>query len=287
MSLAARCFDGLRTLVGRGGGLEFTAGLLRVLTRIVPLRRAEARRAIGFSFPELERQELDRLLDGVYDHFCRMVAEWALCVNCPERIDELVWADEETKAVLDRYRDRGVVLLTAHLGNWELLGGWLSRQGYPLTALARDAEDKDFTAVVNRWRAALGFDVLRKAEGPTAGRNLARTVKEGRWLVLLADQDGGPTGRPVTFLGRRASMVSGPAALASLSGAPILPLFIHREQGRHRVVAGPAYELPSGPREEVRAQATEWCNRQIEAAVRAHPDEWFWFHRRWKWGDRV
>lgn len=279
------------TLVGlfrrcaRRDGPEPVARQIRRLTRLLPLRRGEARRAMEKTLG-LSRRESRELMSATYDHFSWLVAEWLAAVEHPELTDRWISCSDEAQALLDAHRDGGAVILTAHWGNWELLGAWLSRRGYPVTAMARQAESRGTTDLLSELRSAFGMDVLYKAVGPSAGRSWVRTVKRGRWLALLADQDGGWYGQKGTFLGQPATIVQGPASLACLTKAPLLPLFLRRlGPCCHRVEVGPLYEGPlnKGPDIEV---CTRWCNALIEDKVRSAPEQWFWFHRRWKTAQR-
>ncbi len=177
---------------------------------------------------------------------------------------------------------RGVIFLTAHFGNWELLsisGGLL---GYPMTALAREQKHPRSDAYLNDLRRSQGSEIIFKG---MPVREILRSLKAGRIVGILGDQDGGKSGTFVPFFGRLSSYPKGVAAFATRTGARIFPTFIFREGvDSHRIeVEGPLIAPPE-----------DWTNEEkekniltqfaviLEAKIRKEPAQWLWAHRRWK-----
>ena len=175
---------------------------------------------------------------------------------------------------------RGAVLITAHSGNWELLGATLAFHGYPVVAVVKKQSDQGADRFINEYRTLAGMHVTYK----TSVREMVRLLGEGKIVGLLMDQDAGADGVVVDFFGRPASSPQGPAALARMKESPIVPAFMTRNaDGTHEAIIHP-YLWPekTADREADIINTTNKLNRIIEDHIRQHPAEWFWLHNRWK-----
>lgn len=286
MSLAVHALSAFRRFAGTGRRAEFWVGLLKGLTRAVPIRRAEVMKALSRSFPEMSEVERKVFVRRLYEHFCWMMVEWVTVLNHPSLLSEVMMVDEggleSLKALADR--GQGAVLLGGHLGHWELLAARLVREGIPMRPMAREADDSSFSQLIDGWRSELGVEVV--AKGLSSLRSVLRLPQQGVLLGLVADQDAGREGLPVTFLGQRGTMVRGPATIALTARVPLIPVFSWREGPmKHRLTVGEPIEVPAGlSRSEQVDEMTRRANDVIDAFVRRHPEQWFWFHRRWKSG---
>jgi len=178
-------------------------------------------------------------------------------------------------------KGRGVVLLSAHLGNWEVLAAGLAARGYPLSVVVQDVFDRRSDRLLNAWRRACGVEVIRRKGGlPRA----ARVLRKGRILGTLVDQDMGGPAAFVPFFGRPARTPTGPFRLARRLGAELVPAWITMdESGVHHAVVRPALAARSGAdAEEVLREDVEEWHAMLEKAIEAHPEQWVWHHRRWK-----
>jgi KDO2-lipid IV(A) lauroyltransferase len=176
---------------------------------------------------------------------------------------------------------RGVVLLSAHLGNWEVLAAALAARGYPLSVVVQDLFDRRSDRLLNRWRRECGIRVLRQRGGLHAA---ARALRRGEVLGTLVDQDGGGPAIFEPFFGRPARTAVGPFRLARRLGAELVPVWIAMdEDGVHHATVRPALPAPATtePAAALRADVAEW-HAILEEAIGAHPGQWVWHHRRWK-----
>ncbi len=176
---------------------------------------------------------------------------------------------------------RGAVLLTAHFGNWELLGAALRARGCPVRYVLPPQSNEGSDAYFDRVRERVGIDAVKIGFGM---RGALKALRSGAHLGMLPDQDARKIGIHVPFFGRPASTHTGPARLAYRTGVPIGIGLIEREAGarfRSRLVA----VLEADPRAEESREVerlTQSINEAIEAGVRRRPDHWYWLHRRWK-----
>jgi KDO2-lipid IV(A) lauroyltransferase len=175
---------------------------------------------------------------------------------------------------------KGVVLATAHSGNWEMLGASLAMYGFPLVAVVQKQTNGDMDKFINENRTRAGMHVTYK----TGVREMVRMLEEGQIIGLLMDQDAHRDGVLVEFFGRLASTPPGAAALARMKGAPIIPAFITaNDDGTHKVILHPPeWVEKTNNREEDLLLMTQKLTNIIEQHVRNISHEWFWLHNRWK-----
>ncbi|MBI3315963.1 MAG: mitochondrial fission ELM1 family protein [Candidatus Omnitrophica bacterium] len=177
---------------------------------------------------------------------------------------------------------RGIIFLTAHFGNWELLNVAGSLLGYPMVALARVQKHPRSDEYLNRIRASKGTQIIRKG---MPIREILRALKSGRIVGMLSDQDGGKNGVFVDFFNRLSSTPGGAAAFALRTGAVIFPVFISRVDGsRHEVEVEGPLEIPESgvSSEDAERILLQQFARVLETKIRRRPDQWLWAHRRWK-----
>ncbi len=190
-------------------------------------------------------------------------------------------------------RGKGMIFLTAHYGNWELLGilGMAVLKPYDICAVGRDSGSPGADRFVKEIREVSGLTILPKKG---ALRGVLGYLRAGNVASFLADQVAGTEGVEVKFFNRPTWATSTPAYLSLKTGAPIVPVFIeHVSAGRHRIVFGNPIEpvrsahlrAASPPmlqwREDIRRVTQEGMAR-LEEAIRKHPEHWFWLHKRWK-----
>ncbi|MCX5716143.1 MAG: ELM1/GtrOC1 family putative glycosyltransferase [Candidatus Omnitrophica bacterium] len=167
-----------------------------------------------------------------------------------------------------RSNNKGVIVLTAHFGNWELMsliGGFL---GYPVSVLAREQKHTKLNDLLNEYREMAGCRVIKKGI-PT--RNLFKALKANEFIGILSDQDAGRLGTFVDFFGRPTSSHNGTFAIAEKTGALVIPAFIVREGRTHHKID------VLNPVENIQDFSTV-----LESYARQYPEQWLWVHKRWK-----
>lgn len=176
---------------------------------------------------------------------------------------------------------KGVILLAAHFGNWELMGSKMALDGYPLHVIARDQDDEDLTILFARLREHGAMQVINRNQ---AVRQVLRCLKNNQVVGILADQNTAKGGIFVDFFGKLAATATGPAAFALRTGAPVVPAFcLRKPDDTHLGVIMPPMEITvSGDQEHDIRENTQRLTKLIEEQVRQHPDHWFWVHKRWK-----
>lgn len=269
-----------RWALGVGAALGTAFYLLDARDRRVAM--ANLRQA----FPDRPAAELRRILRASCRNLGRVGAEFChLPALDAANLADVVTLTEADLAAARRIWDdpRGAVIVTAHFGNWELLAYACGLLGHPVTLVHRPMHNARVDAFIAAVRARAGTRAIPKK---AAAREALRVLREGGIVVIPADQNQTRSfGVFVRFFGRLACTTPGAARLAMRTGAPVYPVFLVRdgESGRHHVEILP--EIPmqvSGDREADTVVNTQRCSDAIEAMIRRYPEQWIWFHRRWK-----
>jgi KDO2-lipid IV(A) lauroyltransferase len=206
---------------------------------------------------------------------------WSLTVST----DQL--ANHITVSGLSEYRQaqakgKGVLLLSAHFGNWELLAPAAHLAQIPFRIVYRPLDATFLEKFVRDTRTRFGAQVIPNYKG--AMRKVFRNLRDGNAVIMLMDQSADwYDGVFIDFFNQGTFTNSGLALLALKTGAPVVPLFLIREKDGFNAVFGP--ELPliqTGDHTKDVEANTQQYNNVIEAYARMYPDQWFWVHRRWK-----
>ncbi|MCX8071631.1 MAG: lysophospholipid acyltransferase family protein [Candidatus Binatia bacterium] len=241
---------------------------------------------LALAFPQRTPKEHRAILQACARNLGRMAAEVAHFHKLNrENVGDYVRIDEPAlwREVVARQDGRGLIVLTAHFGNWELLAYFHGLMGVPVTLIHRPMRNK----LVNDWLVRLrGRAGTRSIEKKAAAREALRILREGGILAIPADQNQRYSfGVFVDFFGIPACTTTGPVRLAQHSGARIVPVFLRRvgESSKHVVEVWPPVELvETGDPQADLVENTQRCSRILEEMIRRYPEQWIWFHRRWK-----
>jgi KDO2-lipid IV(A) lauroyltransferase len=228
--------------------------------------------------------EIPEFVHRVYENIGLTLAEMLVMPRLLDGLLERVRL--ERFHVVDDVRrlGKGMITVIGHLGNWELIGLAVCAAGHPLHSLARPIENPWVDRYLNRFRGQTGQRIVSKYR---ALGEMVRVVKANEILIVQVDQDARKHGIYVDFFGRPASTHRSPAVLSLKYGTPIVVANIFRQDGLHHCVLSDPI-LPDAFRsrpDPVRA-LTQAYTEKFEECVRAHPDQWFWLHDRWKTAER-
>ena len=187
---------------------------------------------------------------------------------------------------LDRARDalakgRGLLVFSAHFGQWEAGIAAMRRLDVPLSVIVRPLDNPALDRRMTQLRHQAGVSVIRKR---SAMRESLRALGNGHGVIMLIDQDARDAGVFVPFFGRPASTTPALALLAIRTGAPILPVATRLgADGTIAVHVEPEIEIrPTDDRDADVRRVTAACTAAVERWVRGTPEQWLWMHRRWK-----
>ena len=276
---------GARTIVA-GLGLLPPAGargigeLLGRTTFRFGVRRDTVRTQLAASFPDRSAAWIDRTSESCYRHFGREAASIArLQRTGPGPVPAQTDTDAATAGwIRDMADGRGTLVVTGHIGNWEVAGALLAARGVPLAAVVKRQRNARFDAWLGATRRRLGIEPVYMDD---ARREVPRLLASGRSVALVADQDARSRGLEVTFMGRPASTFRGPARLAIETGAPLVFGVAVRSGGGYLARIEPVDRADRGDETDELELTRRWVAR-LETWVRAYPEQYFWFHRRWK-----
>ncbi len=231
---------------------------------------------------EKSGHELEDIAKRVFRNLGKDAVE---LVNLPKfnkaRMDKSVRFRNRERLDKAYEKGKGVIVLTAHLGSWELMAAALRENNYPGVTIGRRIYFKKYDDFLNKLRKSRDVEVIYRDESP---RKMLKTLKQN-WIVgIVADQDvDSVDGVFVNFFGRSAYTPTGPVVLARASGAVIVPVFIVREGNGHTIAVEEPIELTNtGNRESDLIYNTQKWSDVVESYVRKYPDQWVWMHRRWK-----
>lgn len=236
------------------------------------------------AIPEMAAGERVRVIKGVFRNLGRLLGEFSQFPKLtPENIGQIVIYDgfENYKSAAER--GRGVLLLTGHVGSWELCAFAQGLYGYPLSFLVRLLDNPLINRMANHHRELSGNRTINKM---MAVKPVLETLKRGRDVGLLIDVNVlSDQGIFCDFFGIPASSTTGLAVFALRADAPVVPGFLIWDEGlkKHRLRFDPEIPLvrTGDFKEEVRIN-TERFTRVVEEYVRRYPDQWLWIHKRWK-----
>jgi KDO2-lipid IV(A) lauroyltransferase len=177
---------------------------------------------------------------------------------------------------------KGVILLTAHLGSWELMAAAGAAVGIPLTAIVSSTGDPLIDQFMKTTRELCGYEVLPKRK---IRYGVISRLKRNAAVGILADQSPRRDGILVDFFGQQAGATRGPAVFALRSGASVIPGFGIRlgDCTKHKLVFEKPLDLVhTGDMETDILRNTELFQQVIERYVRRYPDQWLWMQKRWK-----
>ena len=267
--------------------LALAEALAWLAHRIDKRHRKVAADNLRVAFPDWPRAKIDRTVFDTYRHFLTVAIEM---IKLPRALTANTLAKHATYPDPTHYRDimrwlgsgRPLLVLTGHVGNWEMFSYACGLFGVTGAAIARPLDNPYLERFIKRFRQATGQQILAK-KGDFD--RMDALLAGGGYLGILADQDAGPRGVFVDFFGKPASTTKGFALMALEHDVPILVTLSARVGSPMRYHLFLADVILPGEYRD-RADAVKAITQRyasaLEKVVRAHPEQYFWLHRRWK-----
>jgi KDO2-lipid IV(A) lauroyltransferase len=260
--------------VWAGGRLGFIAYYL------LPRERNRAIAHLALAFPEKHSSWIRQTARRCFVHLGKCLLEVMLMT--PRRLEQVI--EFRGEEVLRRAVGigKGVIYVTGHIGNWEIMGHAVAAR-YNLSVIAAPIEPEQVNNMIVELRAGMGVRTILRSR-PGASRELVRVFKENRIMGILIDQDTDVESAFVDFMARPAWTPTAAASMALKFGAPVIFGYIHRNSdNRHSIIVeGPLELVRTGDREKDIVANTAMLTKKIEDAIRKNPEQWVWMHRRWR-----
>ncbi|MBI3725443.1 lysophospholipid acyltransferase family protein [bacterium] len=266
--------------------LELGALIGTACSYVLFSRRRTARENLAVAFPDMSPRDRSRILRRSFANMGRMVVEFVRFPSTPRsELARLVAI--EGKEHFDRFRAQnrgGVLALSAHLGNFEMISAVFNAiDMIPSSLIGRKVRPEAVDRIVCGLRLSHGVATIPNKD---AVRDVNARLARGEGIGVVLDQNmKRGTGIFVPFFGKPASTTPGLAVMARRSKAPVFPVFMERRgtEGRHLLrILPPLVWDESADRKGALVSNTALYTKVIEDAVRRNPEEWFWFHRRWR-----
>jgi KDO2-lipid IV(A) lauroyltransferase len=257
------------------------AALGRAARDVFGLRREVADRNLAIAFPALSGAERVALARRMYAHFGRVATDSLRLASAgPEAVLPFVrtFEGEDLLRSLSA-AGRGAIVLTGHLGNWELAAAWAAAIGLPVAGVVKPPSNPWVADLVERSRRRMGIETIPM---PSARAVVPEALAAGKLVGLVADQGALRSNTWVPFFGRRTQTAEGPGRFAARTGAPVVfGGFIAEPDGRYRGFAELMVESPRGDEADLVARVATLFRQRLEAEVRLAPEQYLWTHRLW------
>lgn len=247
------------------------------------IRRETVDENLRIAFPDATTDWIEKTRMAAYEHLGREAAAMLRL----SKLDESAVIERTVPVGWDELRDamslgRGVILVTGHYGNWEIAAAAVASRGFPIGAIVRRQGNRLVDERLQSLRRKLGVETIYQGQAPA---RVPRLLRSNGVVGIVGDQDARRSGIFVPFFGRLASTHRGPALFALRLGAPVFSCIAHRLPGndvRYEVRGERVeFERTGDLDRDVKALTTELAQR-LEKAIRMAPEQYFWFHRRWK-----
>lgn len=247
------------------------------------IRRETVTENLRFAFPEATEEWIAGTRRAAYEHLGREAAAMLRL----SKLDEQAVIERTTTSGWDELQDalslgRGVLLVTGHYGNWEIAAATVASRGVPIAAIVRRQGNRLVDERLQQLRNNLGVETIYQGQAPA---RVPRILRSNGVVGIVGDQDARRSGVFVPFFNRLASTHRGPALFALRLGAPVFSCIARRLPGsdvRYEIIGRRVeYERTGDLDRDVLSLTTELAAR-LEKEVRVAPEQYFWFHKRWK-----
>jgi len=237
------------------------------------------------AYPEKNVEEIKTLSQEVYTELSKTVSEILLMFVDRFDIDSAVLNKEETIKKLEdlsQNSPNGIIAMTAHFSNWELLAHFLAKHGLSMLVIGREGNNKLIEEkITTPFRQKYGNDSAYK---DNAMLTMVKRLKKGGNVGILIDQKSGHLNSvKVDFFGKKAETTTSIAMLKEKLNPLVVPFFIAREEnGKYKIIIKAPIEYSGNGDENRLEKMTEQYNKVMEDMIREYPAQWFWMHNRWR-----
>jgi len=246
---------------------------------IIPLRKSVALKNISIAFPDQSKAENNQLVKACYCHFGMILADFFRLPKVKrEKNTAIVNIPSESIKLFKQ--NQGGIILTGHLGNWEYIGPFLSMRGIKCAGVAQIQHNSTSDVFFNELRKT---DLMRIIPIDAGSKVMIRSIREGYYLGLISDQNAGRKGTKAQFFNSPVSVPKGAAAFHLKTNTPILLGFCILSMDFTYHLSFQEMDMKGLPENSNDAivEINQRYSKLLEEAIREHPQQYFWFHRKW------
>ena len=262
------------------------AGLMVFVSWFLRRHRRIAQDNLKHAYPSEGTKYFSRVITGCFKHIGLTIVELIRFGHRPQEMLKRISVEGLEHLDQALSQGRGVVAVTAHLGNFPLMIGCLALKGYSSTVILKPPRDQKLNSYFShRWENISGARIIYSMPRQQCIQESLKTLRGNGLLFILPDQNFGDDGRVfVPFFGRPAATGTGALVFARRSGAAVVPVFMIRQSdGTHKIIIEKPLDIQeAATEEEALLIHTRKLTATIERYVRQYPDQWLWFHKRWK-----
>ena len=258
------------------GALFVLADLLADITHRTNAEPARNLRAnLKTAFPRWSEREIEDLSKRIFRNFARNLVDYGrFHTITDEALDRLLPSVEHLHFLEESFaKGRGVILVTGHIGNWELGALFFGRHGYKINVVTIPEGRERIDSIRGAYRMRQDIRTIVVDGSPFSSLEIVSALRRGEIVAMLVDRWGGTDGVPAKFFGADRNFPRGPFVLSRATGAPILPAFIVRDGNIYRGVVDPPFSMKESEDEPGARRVSE----SLERMVRTYPDQWYNF----------
>jgi KDO2-lipid IV(A) lauroyltransferase len=270
-------------LLGLNLSRKFSFLIAALFYYLIPIRKKTVLENLHNAFPDYDERKLKSIAFGSYKSFAITLAE-ILYMPAMSREDIKKQVDcSNLDLIRESYEEnKGVILLSAHFGNWEFMATSLPAQlNIPLSVVIKPQRNPYVTNWMNKARTRWGNEIVPLG---ISIRQTYQTLKDKKIVAMVADQRGPEESIKINFFGRDLTVLTGPAVLALKTGAPVLyGISVRQDDYSYKSVMAEISKenLPESNEEKIKELSQRHMS-YLEGFIRKYPEQWLWMHKRWK-----
>ncbi len=252
----------------------FSKFLYLIFYYLIPIRKRQVFKNIKFAFPNMPNEWYTKTVKNSYSFFLYNFIQFFAFPKSYFNSKIEIIGEDILKATLKQ--EKGVVFVSGHFGVWEILGAWICQNKYPLTTVAMKQRNRGSDKFFKEHRAQLG---MRQMYRKSSLDNMYKILQQKEIIGLVSDQDAKKRGVFVNFFNQKTSTPKGAARFHLESGAPIIFTLCYQNEPNNFIIEFHQIEIPNKATIE---SITQSYTSLLEIFIRQFPEQYFWFHRRWR-----
>ncbi len=270
-------------LLGLNLSRKFSFLIAALFYYIIPIRKKTVLENLHNAFPDYNEKKIKSIAFGSYKSFAIALAE-ILYIPAMSREDIEKQVDcNNLELIREKYEENnGVILLSAHFGNWEFMATSLAAQlNIPISVVIKPQRNPYVTNWMNKARTKWNNEIVPLG---ISIRQTYQTLKDKKVVAMVADQRGPEESIKINFFGRDLTVLTGPAVLALKTGAPVLyGISVRQDDYSYKSVMTEISKenLPESNEEKIKELSQRHMS-YLEGFIRKYPEQWLWMHKRWK-----